>query len=108
MPVFDTQIQNGDRAFLYMVIEIILVSRFRKFGPYYKNIGYYRVTEFRFKIIGAERLTRTRSISSSSTTSPIGSQTAFGKVNGGCHSPVGRSDGDRDADHGSSDCHFEN
>src|SRR5580704_14387752 len=34
-----------------------------------QNIDYYRVTKFRFKIIRAERLTRTRSTSSSSTTS---------------------------------------
>jgi hypothetical protein len=49
MPVFDAQTQNGDHAFIYMVIEIVLISRFRKFGPYYKNIGYYRVTKFRLK-----------------------------------------------------------
>jgi hypothetical protein len=55
--------QNGDRAFSYIVIENIFISGFRKSDPYYiitvllKNIGYYRVTKFLFKIDRAERLT---------------------------------------------------
>jgi hypothetical protein len=46
-----------------MVIENIFISGFRKSDPYYvitvllRNIGYYRVTKFLFKINRAERLT---------------------------------------------------
>src|SRR5271169_1403030 len=63
MPVCDARTQNGDRAFLHMVIENIFISGFRKSDPYYvitvllRNIGYYRVTKFLFKINRAERLT---------------------------------------------------
>jgi|SRR5271166_2719984 len=53
-------------AFSHMVIENIFISEFRKSDLYYiitiylRNIGYYRATKFRFKIIRAERLTRKR------------------------------------------------
>src|ERR1700746_74308 len=66
MPVCDARTQNGDRAFLHMVIENLFVSGFRSLihivllRCYLRNIGYYRATKFRFKIIRAERLTRMR------------------------------------------------
>jgi len=64
MPVSDARTQNGDRAFSYMVIENIFISGLRKSDPYYiitvllRNIGYYRVTKFVFKINEAVTILR--------------------------------------------------
>jgi hypothetical protein len=66
MPVCNARTQNGDRAFLYMVIESIFISGFWKSDLYLslrgypRNLGYYRVTNFDSKSLG-------RSVSSART-----------------------------------------